>query len=276
MNNCLVTKLKAEVQNDELNYLGMMKIKATATKNSAGFLIGAPWRDKLDIKSKTPFSLYKYSHNELGDVVATNVTSCTWTNNTVNYDHAFITVPNDGVEHIYYVSKYGISKIMSRNLYSIDLGVNLVFDAGEILYSNKLTHVWANLEGTIKELPTTSLQRLTINNSKAASYTTAIGDLTSTVNKNNITSFAISNTSIGLDLDQLSGKCGQSASELYLSSNVKVKGELYNWLQKIHDAGRVSGTITINLSYTTTTVNGQTPRVSNYIVTFTSEGFTID
>ena len=274
MNNCLVTKLKAEVQNDELPYLGMMKIKATATKDSAGFLVASPWSDKLDIKSKTPFSLYKYG-NSVGDVIATNVTSYTWANKTARYENAFISVPNDDVEHIYYVSKYNISRITNHSATSTDLGVRLLFDVEEILYSDKLIHVWSYMEGTIKELPTTSLKRLTIGNA-GTTRTTAVGDITSTVNKNKIEYLAINNTVIALDLNQLNGDCGKSISELYVHSNKNVKGELYNWLQKIHDAGRVSGKINMILGNTKATVNGQTPKLTSYTVTFTSDGFTVN
>lgn len=271
MNNCLVTKLKAEVQNDELNYLGMMKIKATATKDSAGFVVGVTWNKTLDIKSKTPVSLYKYSNSGMGDALATNVTSYTWTNSDNNYQLLFISVPNDGVEHIYYVSKYNITNIMSNNAYSTNLGVNLIFDAEEILYSGRLVNVWAKLEGTIKELPTTSLNRLFIGNSG----TSTIGDLTSTFNKNAIAYFSINDSAIGLDLDQLNGDCGKNLVQAYMTSNRNVKGDLYNWLQRIHDAGKVSGTSSINIGSTNATYNGQAPKVENYVVTFTSDGFTV-
>lgn len=273
MNDCLKTQLKGTVNNENLPYFGMIKVGAKATGANAGFIISCGWNKKVEIKSSTPFSVWNFNNDTKGTELASNVTYYEWTNNNASFGNAFISVPNDGNTHTYHISKYVISALMQINMLGASLNCNLFVDCEDLEYNENYAYMCFTVNGQINDIPSANIRRLGFikSGTSAEINSNATGNLTSVFN-NNVIRLANVPDNCSMNIDELTGQCGTYLTELYMQNCRNVHGDVWNWCERIFEAGKVSGTISIAGYNSSAKLNGADFPAGMVNITFTAEG----
>lgn len=244
--NCLVTKLKGEVNNSNLDVLGFIPIVAKATGADAFFEVDVNWNETIEVKSDTVFNVYSCNATTGVNIetVATSVNYFQYTYNTVSTPYSFkISIPNDNNEHIYHIgSKYGkiICSIKRTAKNGSSFNCAITVNTMNLKYLEKLVCLSANLEGNLDDIPNIKEHTTLISISRSPVYGDAaniIGDNLTSINCGYC-------TNLDLNFDTLDK--GKSMSIFNTGGSTKVKGDVLNWANKMVAAGKTSGTVTVS------------------------------
>ena len=259
-NNCLLTKLKSSVDNDNLDYLGTLRIdfyQRGATAANRAVAINLP--SGVEIRSTKNISIYQYSGDK--SLIVGDVTQYT----TTFLGTYLIALPDDNGA-CYIGNKYGIRSISTwvnhpivgvgdRNavhgieidLGQFDFGTDLFFVDGWLdTYKGEYKGVYRlpNLQKFYMQYIGTKTTDTAINISSFSAATTSVQEISTHGTLNSYGNISV-----------FGNKVNMTSCDLFNSRNIE--GELAAVLNNMASNGRTSGSLTFNAVNTKATYNGE-------------------
>lgn len=281
MSKCLITKLKASIDGD-IPVLDALKIQAkvTSTTNPYWGLIQEVSSTSFTVTSSDSFDVY-LSEATWGISNPTLVGSNVKSFETQSGEKLYLFAPaNDDAYHSFYINnkdegKYGI--LCQTNNATVT-GCDVIVDIDDLASATNVSQLH-NLScksiGDLSSLAATknALKKLSFKSAGANTWDGITGNIADVLTDSTTIVGFIGNTEVEIDLDTLA--VGKSLTEIMFNRCPNAHGDVMTWANKLYNAGKTSGTITVNFVTTPVTVNGAAFGGSQRVLTFTAGGVTI-
>lgn len=239
MNNCLVTKYKAVVNDDKLEKLGFIRFSQ---------------EDDVIVISLIAGNSPVIIRNESATMRKRATMAGEWTSIGPSYtlvnEGAYFEITKIGETNHIEISKYTLTGLgLGDESKKISTGVQL--DISKLKF-NKFTTLSIStvpqLTGKIEELNLEDITSIIIPIQKIE------GDISCLSSSNNLTSVVLNQNLLNGNLESL-GNCVKLAT-LRIQRNTAIIGTVENFVRNQCNSGRVSGTLACDLRYTKITLNG--------------------
>lgn len=265
--NCLISKLKSEFQDENLDYLGFFRVKATASSD-AGFAIYTDNKE-VTIKSDEPFSVYVLGNSSRGELLAADVYNYTG----ATYSKFYIAVPGGGNAHTYFISKYqGVKVIGTKFPYTQNMGSSIEIGSNSLKFQNPINR--------IEEVK--FIGDFDWGSSQITDFTTTVYSLGNVeaffINSPNLQKFRIvgeSNKGLSLDFDNLDGTVGMNLTDFQFWNNKNVKGDVLEWANRLWSNGKTSGSMIIQGVGSNATLGEYSWGMESKTLTFNVDGVVV-
>ena len=277
MANCLVTKLKSVVNNDNLPKFGCLYFKAKTLASAGNY----SYFLKLETNDEVTISIKEEGYQFRREDSQTSVRSYTLRSSMGIVDFKF----ENGDYTVEVTNKYSITKIYFG--YATDIENKLLnVNIDELKFNSGLTELslWNSVDtdGSLSSLEGKNLTTLDLSKSKV------IGNITSIASMKGLTSLNISNTEINGDISVLSEHIELNtlrlskyitgfitslgkATKLVTLAAPNIEGTYEELATAMISNGRTSGTLTISTEKLT--YNGEL--LTNASITFNGSNYTV-
>ncbi len=262
MGNCLVTKLKGVVDNNNLPELGYFKYKLIRYGNQHTDKLCVVCAIRSQGHNTTSYFVGDgglSAYEELSSTLNTELSISKYTNNVyagLRSGDGYIKVKKELIGQIW--SSYVNASSCDKFLIPVE----------EIQYLTNLTDVEATfmLKGNINEMK--GLPSL-VNFKCNACYDNVYGDLKSFSNFPQIQKIIISSTNIKGDINDISNLI--NLNQLEVKYNIEITGELKTFLDNLYMNGKTSGSLDVNVGLSGVKYNGESSQYDVWHVTFGSQ-----
>lgn len=264
---CLITKLNGSV-NASLPMLGMYSVLAKATSANSHFYIRVKSGQSVRVKSDITFDAKSGDDNGPTTTLASGVSDYTFTNNGVT-SNFYVSCPNNGKENLYYVSKSNTSILANISNSSKGLNIELNVLSSTLNFNNDLQELKINqINGDISEIDSANLKTLRVTKSEGNFPIELLRNLSILViyGKENKAELNVSN---------LSGEYGSKLTSFQLYNTQNITGDILEWAKRMQQAGRTSGTLTVQGVGSKATIGSYLWGEKDKIITFSESGCTV-
>lgn len=266
---CLVTKLNGSV-NASLPMLGMYSVYAKATSADSHFYIGVVPEQSVMVKSDITFDAKEGDINGPTKTLASGVKEYTFTKETGDGKHFFVSCPNNGKENLYYVSKRNTSALSISSYSSKFLNCGLSLPSSTLTFNDDLHTLSINkINGDISEIHCANLEYLSVKDSTEGKFPIEM--------LRNLKELMIGgiNNKAELNISNLSGEYGSKLTKFSLYNALNITGDIFEWAKRMHQAGRTSGKLEVQGVSSGATIGDYSWGSKFKVITFSESGCTV-
>lgn len=265
---CLITKLNGSV-NASLPMLGMYSVLAKATSADSHFYIEVKAGQSVRVKSEIIFDAKSGDYNGPTKTLASGVKEYTFTYNVEGSNYFYVSCRNNGKENMYYISKSNTSKLSDISASSKKLNIKLNVVSNTFNFNNDLNELNINeINGDISEIGCANLKVLSVKKSYGKFPIELLRNLSK------LSVGGVENK-LELNISNLSGEYGSKLTTFYLYNTQNITGDILEWAKRMQQAGRTSGTLTVQGVSSNATIGSYSWNANDKIITFSESGCTV-
>lgn len=266
---CLITKLNGSV-NASLPMLGMYSVLAKATSANSHFYIKVKPGQSVRVKSEITFDAKSGDDNGPMTTLASGVNDYTFTSDGVTSNHFYVSCPNNGKENLYYVSKSNTSILANISNSSKELNIELNVLSSTLNFNNDLQELKiSQINGDISEIGCANLNILRVTKKSEGKFPIELLRNLSTL------FIAGKENKAELNISNLSGEYGSKLTSFQLYNTPNITGDILEWAKRMQQAGRTSGTLTVQGVGSKATIGSYSWGEKDKIITFSESGCTV-